>query len=129
MKYQQNPTKIFLSAANEACCVCGGGTSADNDPIPACQDSDEKFLVDDTRRTCKWASFDTDGRCTTSAVTALCPVTCGTVCAPYDTVGRYQLPNGKLKTCNWAAKRPKKRCRNYVTRANCPVTCGIGLDL
>lgn len=111
--------------ANEACCVCGGGDKGGGPNPPddeTCQDTDQKFLVNDTEKHCRWALKYPNRRCS-DFVTDLCPVTCGQPCTPVDTVGRFTLPNNTLKSCAWASRNIQKRCRNYVVYANCPVTC------
>lgn len=96
-----------------------------------CQDTEEKFIVGTRSRSCKWVYKNPGRRCPKDQVSTLCPVSCasvtGNTCTPYDTIGKFTLPNGNQKTCRWVSVKDWTRCNNYVSHANCPVTCKVGI--
>ena len=128
--------------ANDACCVCGGGSNdgpapSPNPPAPSpvatpttsnvCQDNDEKFQYSSSiQKDCKFVGrFNTPNRCNRPGVSENCPVTCTTGCKCYDTAGVFFV-NGNERSCDWAGNQnTSTRCNNNIVRSNCPIVCGI----
>jgi len=94
-----------------------------------CQDVKGKFLYKrNKKKNCAFiGKFNTESRCNLGDSRESCPVTCGTGCQCFDTVGRFKQNNkGKMRSCSWAARKDTvKRCRINKIYTNCPVTCGV----
>ena len=108
----------------------------------ACQDSTERWPVNNVTQTCAWVLRATYNSTVNGTVSTTywrcnefieartnCQVTCGT-CDCLDTTERFVVPTGTKQACAWVArKETTSRCammsNTTAISTLCPDTCGV----
>eukprot|EP00557_Chaetoceros_sp_GSL56_P013945 CAMPEP_0176484408 /NCGR_PEP_ID=MMETSP0200_2-20121128/4438_1 /TAXON_ID=947934 /ORGANISM="Chaetoceros sp., Strain GSL56" /LENGTH=518 /DNA_ID=CAMNT_0017880879 /DNA_START=71 /DNA_END=1627 /DNA_ORIENTATION=+ len=117
--------------ANDACCVCGGGTTTCED------DSNFTFQLNNGKtEKCGWLTKNPNNApirksryCGRTDVSNACRETCG-ICVNTcndDPNFTFKLNNGKTRRCAWFTKNPNKapiRISRYCVRSDVSTACG-----
>jgi len=119
---------------DESTCRLTCGQCATTD-APLCQDSPQKFYVDEVLRTCAWVAGAPETKCKKGKSETHCPLTCGKCLDGFPKnsgatfVAEGLVGTGKpvMKTCLYVKNSTTKRCKlisaDDCGHSTCPEDC------